>query len=171
MFSLKSFYEKPLSRMEDSFLYDSAWKPKAPATACLFLWLATRGVILTSEDLRKLNVFCISWCFLYKVAGEQCSRKLLLCRVMQWNGPEAVEQQCKVLKQSSSREASVYMAEAACSVKHHFCLFKPFNFIFNKMKSVTRAFNFNSEIGVSVFFSGDFQVSFFSSLLLLPHWH
>lgn len=65
---------------------------------CFFTWLATRGVILTAENLRKRKVTCVSRCFICKESGEDVNHLLLHCRmasylwgqILSWFGIEWV---------------------------------------------------------------------------------
>lgn len=59
-FFLKTFYKNMLVREEQVFSCNAIWIPKASRKVCFFTWLATRGAILTTENLRKRKVVCTS---------------------------------------------------------------------------------------------------------------
>ncbi|KAF3652347.1 hypothetical protein FXO37_17559 [Capsicum annuum] len=50
----------------------TTYKPKST-------WLATRRMILTTENLRKQKVVCVSWCFMCKEMGEDMDHLLPRC--------------------------------------------------------------------------------------------
>lgn len=66
-----------LVREEDVFPFNSIWISKVWRKVCFFTWLATRGVILTKENLGKQKVVSISWCYMCKEAGEDMDHILL----------------------------------------------------------------------------------------------
>lgn len=71
VFFVKSCYVKLLVREEIVFPHTSIWIPRVSRKVCCFTWLATRGVILTAENLRKRKITCVSWCFMCKESGER----------------------------------------------------------------------------------------------------
>lgn len=59
--SVKSSYKKCLIIVESDFPYNEIWVPNVPCKECFFIWIATRGMILTEENLKKIKIICISW--------------------------------------------------------------------------------------------------------------
>lgn len=86
MFSIRSLYEKLLVRVETSFPHISVWIPEVSRNVCLLTWLATKGVILTVENLRIQKVVRLSWCFLHKEAIEDVDHILLHCKLARGYG-------------------------------------------------------------------------------------
>lgn len=43
---------------------------KGAKEGCFFAWLATRGVVLTVDNLRMWKVICINWCNMCKEADD-----------------------------------------------------------------------------------------------------
>lgn len=70
-FSYQVFGEKLLVRVEEGFSVKSIQIPKVPRKVCFFTWLAARRVILTTKNLRKTKVICISWYNLCNEVGRK----------------------------------------------------------------------------------------------------
>lgn len=64
------------------FPCNARWIPKAPRWVSFFTWLAKRGAILITENLRKWKVVCINCCFMCKEAGENVDHLFLLCSLI-----------------------------------------------------------------------------------------
>jgi hypothetical protein len=55
-FEVKSYYKVLFSPIHSSFSWKSIWKVKVPSRVAFFVWTATLGKILTSDNLHKRNI-------------------------------------------------------------------------------------------------------------------
>ena len=57
------------------------WRSKVPPRVAFFLWIASLGKILTTENLWYKGVAVVDWCFMCKKSGESVNHLLLHCPI------------------------------------------------------------------------------------------
>ena len=87
IFEVKSYYHSLSSPAQAFVPWNSIWRVKAPLRVAFFVWTATIGKILTLDNLRKMNVMVMEWCYMCKHCGESIDHLLLHCEVANeiWN--------------------------------------------------------------------------------------
>uniref|UniRef100_A0A2N9HDV0 Reverse transcriptase zinc-binding domain-containing protein n=1 Tax=Fagus sylvatica TaxID=28930 RepID=A0A2N9HDV0_FAGSY len=86
-FEVSSFYSALSQPATSQFPWRLMWKAKVPSRVAFFIWTASLGKILTTDNLRKRRVIILDWCCLCKVDGESINHLLLHCLVARdlWN--------------------------------------------------------------------------------------
>jgi hypothetical protein len=59
----------------------SIWKVKVPSRVAFFVWTTTLGKILILDNLRKMNIIVMEWCYMCKISGESIDYLFLHCMV------------------------------------------------------------------------------------------
>ena len=77
---MRSFYIALLKAPSVSFPWQSIWCVKVPKRVSFFLWTATRGGILTIDNLVKKNLPLVNWCCLCRCDEETVDHLLLHCK-------------------------------------------------------------------------------------------
>ena len=80
VFDMRSFYIALLKAPSVSFPWQSIWCVKVPKRVSFFLWTATRGGILTIDNLVKKNLPLVNWCCLCRCDEETVDHLLLHCK-------------------------------------------------------------------------------------------
>ena len=62
VFSARSFYKVLTQEPEIQFPWRKLWRHKAPPKASFFVWAASLGKILTTDNLRKRRIIIADWC-------------------------------------------------------------------------------------------------------------
>ena len=78
-FYVHSFYNSLLKATSVSIPWQSIWCVKIPKRLSFFLWTATRGGILTIDNLVKKNLPLVNWCGLCRCDEETVDYLLLHC--------------------------------------------------------------------------------------------
>jgi hypothetical protein len=76
-FEVSSFYSALSQPATSQFPWRLVWKAKVPSRVAFFIWTASLGKILTTDNLRKRRVIILDWCCLYKADGESVNHLLL----------------------------------------------------------------------------------------------
>jgi hypothetical protein len=86
-FEVRSFYRVLSSHGPSSFPWKGIWRTKAPPRVAFFAWTATRGKILTIDNLRRRGMIVVNRCWLCESDGESVDHLLIHCRVTYalWN--------------------------------------------------------------------------------------
>ena len=61
------------------FPWKSIWKQKIPSRVAFFVWTAALGKCLTIDNLRKMKVWILDWCYMCKRNGESVDHLFLHC--------------------------------------------------------------------------------------------
>ena len=80
VFDVRSFYISLLAAPLVSFPWKSIWCVKVPKRVAFFLWTATRGGILTIDNLVKKNLPLVNWHFLCRCEEETMDHLLIHCK-------------------------------------------------------------------------------------------
>ena len=80
VFDVRSFYIALLKASYVSLPWQSIWCVKVPKRVSLFLWTATRGGILTIDNLVKKNLPLVNWCCLCRSDEESVDHLLIHCK-------------------------------------------------------------------------------------------
>jgi mannosylglycoprotein endo-beta-mannosidase len=78
-FTVRSMYSSVVSRSRANFPWKGIWKTKCPLKVSFFVWEATHGKILTSDNLRRKDIYIADWCYLCRDNGESVDHVLLHC--------------------------------------------------------------------------------------------
>ncbi|KAF5452893.1 hypothetical protein F2P56_021410 [Juglans regia] len=81
VFSVRSFYKVLTQVSEIQFPWKKLWRHKAPPKASFFVWTASLGKILTTDNLRKRRIIIADWCCMCKSGGESVNHLLLHCEI------------------------------------------------------------------------------------------
>jgi hypothetical protein len=86
-FEVRSYYRVLSSHGPSSFPWKGIWRTKAPPRVAFFAWTATRGKILTIDNLRRRGMIVVNRCWLCEAEGESVDHLLIHCEVMNalWN--------------------------------------------------------------------------------------
>jgi hypothetical protein len=84
---VKSYYQIISTSAQVFGSWKSIWKVKACLRVAFFVWTAALGKILTLENLRKMNIMVVEWCYRCKPCGKSTEHLLLHCEVAHelWN--------------------------------------------------------------------------------------
>ena len=63
------------------FPWKSIWKQKIPSRVAFFVWTTAWGKYLTIDNLRKMKVWILDWCYTCKCNGESIDYLLLHCPI------------------------------------------------------------------------------------------
>ena len=87
VFEVRSFYRALIQPAASVFPWRSVWKAKAPSKVAFFLWTASLGKILTTDNLRKRGIIITDWCCMCKARGESVNHLFIHCPVVSdlWN--------------------------------------------------------------------------------------
>jgi hypothetical protein len=87
IFEVSSFYSALTQPSTSHFPWRFVWKSKVPSRVAFFIWTASLGKILNTDNLRRLKVIILDWCCLCKADGESVNHLLLNCPVARdlWN--------------------------------------------------------------------------------------
>jgi hypothetical protein len=87
VFEVRSFYHALIQPASSAFPWRSVWKAKAPSKMAFFLWTASLGRILTTDNLRKRGIIIMDWCCMCKAGGESVNHLFIHCPVASdlWN--------------------------------------------------------------------------------------
>jgi hypothetical protein len=87
VFEVRSFYHALIQPASSAFPWRSVWKAKAPSKVAFFLWTASLGKILTTDNLRKRGIIIMDWCCMCKAGGESVNHLFIHCPVASdlWN--------------------------------------------------------------------------------------
>ena len=87
IFEVSSFYSALTQPSTSHFLWRFVFKAKVPSRVAFFIWTASLGKILTTDNLRRHKVIILDWCYLCKADGESINHLLLHCPVARdlWN--------------------------------------------------------------------------------------
>jgi hypothetical protein len=78
---VKSYYKVSFVPIHSSFPWKSIWKVKVSPRVAFFVLTATLGKILPLDNLRKMNIIVMEWCYIYKTCGESIDHFFLCCMV------------------------------------------------------------------------------------------
>ena len=81
VFELCSVYCALIQPSSYVFPWRSVWQAKAPSRVAFFLWTASLGKILTTDNLRKRGIIIMDWCCMYKESGESVNHLFIHCPV------------------------------------------------------------------------------------------
>ena len=81
VFDVHSFYKSLLKAPLVFFPWQCIWSVKVPRRVSFFLWTATRGGILTLDNLVKKNLPLVNWCCLCRCEEETMDHLLLPLQV------------------------------------------------------------------------------------------
>ena len=71
-FSVNS-YSKGLNRHENNtYPWKCIWKARVPSKVAFFCWLVSLKKVLTTENLRKMGLYVMDWCFMCKKKWQIC---------------------------------------------------------------------------------------------------
>ena len=86
-FEVSSFYSALSQLATSHFPWRLVWKAKVPSRVAFFIWTASLGKILTTDNLRRHRVIILDWCCLCKADGESVNHLFLHCLVARdlWN--------------------------------------------------------------------------------------
>jgi hypothetical protein len=80
-FEVSSFYRPLSTQGPSSFPWKGIWRTKVPPRVAFFAWTATRGKILTIDNLRRRGMIVVNRCWLCESDGESVDHLLIHCRV------------------------------------------------------------------------------------------
>jgi hypothetical protein len=80
-FEVSSFYSALTQSATSQFPWRLVWKAKVPSRVAFFIWTASLGKILTTDNLRRRRVIILDWCCLCKADGKSVNHLLLHCPV------------------------------------------------------------------------------------------
>ena len=78
-FTVSSFYHSLTGNGDLSFLWKGIWVSRVPSKVCFFGWVATKGAILTIDNLRKRRIVVTEWCYMCKRNAETADHLLIHC--------------------------------------------------------------------------------------------
>ena len=64
------------------FPWKSIWKQKIPSQVAFFVWTTAWGKCLTIDNLRKMKVWILDWCYTCKCNGESIDYLFLHCPIV-----------------------------------------------------------------------------------------
>ena len=79
-FKVSEYYLSLSSTLDISFPWKPVWCSKVPPRVA-FLWTASLGWILTTENLWYKGVIVVDWCYMCKKSGESVNHLLLHCPI------------------------------------------------------------------------------------------
>ena len=80
VFDVRSFYKSLLKALSVFFPWQCILSVKVPRRVSFFLWTATRGGILTIDNLVKKNLPLVNWCCPCQCEEETVDHLLLHCK-------------------------------------------------------------------------------------------
>ena len=75
------YYNLLMGSNDYCFPWKSIWKQKIPSRVAFFVWTAALGKFLTIDNLRKMKVWILDWCYMCKCNGESIDHLFLHCPV------------------------------------------------------------------------------------------
>jgi hypothetical protein len=78
---VKSYYKVSSISIHSSFPWKNIWKVKVPSRVAFFMWPATLGKIITLDNLRKMNIIVMEWCYVCKNCGESIDHLFTHCMI------------------------------------------------------------------------------------------
>ena len=73
---VKDYYSLLVGSNDYCFPWRSIWKQKIPSRVAFFVWTAVLGKCLTIDNLRKMKVWILDWCYMCKCNGESIDHLL-----------------------------------------------------------------------------------------------
>ena len=80
-FEVQSYYQVLTGSIDQSFPWKTIWKPKVPPRVAFFVWTIVLGKILTIDNLQKLKIWILDWCFMCKRNVESVDHHLNHCSI------------------------------------------------------------------------------------------
>ena len=80
-FTTKDYYNLLMGSNDYCFPWKSIWKQKIPSRVAFFVWTAALGKCLTIDNLQKMKVWILDWCYMCKCNGESIDHLFLHCPV------------------------------------------------------------------------------------------
>ena len=79
---VKNYYSILMGSNDYCFPWKSIWKQKIPSWVAFFVWIAALGKCLTIDNLWKMKVCILDWCYMCKCNGESVDHLFLYCLVV-----------------------------------------------------------------------------------------
>lgn len=79
-FDVRSYYNVLVRFDSTTFPWKSIKWNKAPLRV-FFAWPAALGKILTIDNLRKMHIIVVNWCYMYKKSRQSVDHLLLHCEI------------------------------------------------------------------------------------------
>ena len=76
---MSSFYQSLTGIGDPTFPWKWVWVSRVPSEVCFFGWAATRGAILTIDNLRRRRMIVTEWCYMCKKNAETSDHLLIHC--------------------------------------------------------------------------------------------